>query len=351
MLMIDSHLDLAMNALEWNRDVNLTVPEIRRLEAGMTAPGRSNGTVALPEMRQAELAISVITVISRTARPGSPATGTAHQEISYAAAQGQLAYYRVLESQGKARMITDLAGLDRHFSAWLENGADEPLGFILSMEGADPIAWPEQVESWWEDGLRVVSLSHYGISAYAHGTGTQGGLTELGVPLLRAMDSVGMILDLTHLADQAFWEALENFSGPVLASHNNCRALVPGDRQYSDEQIHALVERNGVIGVALDAWMLYPGWIKGKTSPSVISLEVVADQLDHICQLAGNADHAGIGSDLDGGYGTEQTPGDLDTIVDLQKIPELMYKRGYSEEDAAKIMHSNWVEFFRRAWS
>ena len=351
MLMIDSHLDLSMNALQWNRDLELSVPEIRQLEAGMTEKGRGRGTVALPEMRQAELTVSVATVISRTARPNSPATGVATQEISYAQAQGQLAYYRVLEAQGKVRMIADAQSLEQHFQAWQERGADEPLGFILGMEGADPIVWPGQVESWWEDGLRAVGLSHYGVSAYAHGTGTEGGLTDPGKDLLRAMEEVGMILDLTHLADQAFWEALDHFGGPVMASHNNCRALVPGDRQFTDPQIEVIAERGGVIGAALDAWMLYPGWIKGETSPEVISLEAVADHLDHICQVTGSSRHAAIGSDLDGGYGTEQTPSDLDTIVDLQKIPALMRQRGYSEEDTTNIMHGNWVRSFLEAWS
>ena len=351
MLMIDSHLDLAMNALEWNRNLDLSVSEIRRAEAGMTQKGRGCNTTTLPEMRRAELFVSVVTVISRTARPGSPSTGAASQEISYASAQGQLAYYRVLESQGKVRIIGDAAALDQHASAWQEGGRSEPLGFIFAMEGADPIVWPEQVESWWEDGLRMVSLSHYGISAYAHGTGTEGGLTELGKPLLRAMETCGMILDLTHLADLAFWEALDNFGGSVMASHNNCRALVPDGRQFTDEQVGAIVERGGVIGAALDAWMLYPGWIKGETSNEVVTLQAVADHIDHICQLAGSSRHAAIGSDLDGGYGTEQCPHDLDTIVDLQKIADLMRSRGYLEEDIENIMHGNWLRFFGEAWS
>jgi membrane dipeptidase len=135
----------------------------------------------------------------------------------------------------------------------------------------------------------------------------------------------------------------------VLASHNNCRALVPGDRQYSDEQIKAIVQRGGVIGAVLDAWMLYPDWVKEVTQPSVITMDAVAAQIDHVCQVAGNSKHAAIGSDLDGGYGTEQTPGDLDTIADLQKIPDLLRKRGYGESDIAAIMHGNWLDLFRRA--
>jgi membrane dipeptidase len=218
------------------------------------------------------------------------------------------------------------------------------------MEGADPILSPDQVPQWWNDGLRVVGLAHYGCSAYAHGTGSAGGLTAQGRELLKSMADVGMILDATHLADESFWEALDVFAGPVLASHNNCRALVPGDRQFSDDQLRCLIERGAVIGAAFDAWMLCPGWVPGASNPAV-SLEAVVDHIDHVCQLAGNARQAAIGSDLDGGYGTEQCPEDLDTIIDLQKIPVLLRKRGYAEADIEAVMHGNWVRFFEETWS
>ena len=345
MLLVDAHLDLAMNALEWDRNLDLQVEEIRQVEKDMTQPGRGNGTTSLPEMRRGEVFLSVVTVISRTARPGL-STGVASQEISCARARGQLAYYRILESQGKVRIITQAQQIETLFSAWKHGESDAPLGFILSMEGADPIVWPEQVHEWCELGLRQISLSHYGVSAYAHGTGTEGGLTNIGPALLREMESAGIALDLTHLADSAFWEALDCFNGPVLASHNNCRALVPNQRQFTDEQITALIERDGIVGAALDAWMLYPGWVRGDTAPQVLSLAAVADHIDHVCQLAGSSSHAAIGSDLDGGYGTEQTPHDLNTIADLQKLSELLANRGYSEADIAAIFHGNWLRFF-----
>lgn len=351
MLLVDAHLDLAMNALEWDRNLDLSVGEIRQVEQGMTQPGRARGTTTLPEMRSGEIFLSVVTVISRTARPGGLSTGAASQEISCAKSRGQLAYYRVLESQNKVRIITEAKQLAPHLKEWQQNPASAPLGFILSMEGADPIVWPEQVHEWYELGLRQISLSHYGVSAYAHGTGTEGGLTEQGADLLREMDKAGMALDLTHLADIAFWEAFEHFDGPVLASHNNCRALVPNQRQFTDEQIKAIVDRDGVIGAALDAWMLYPNWQRGKTDPSVLPLSSVADHIDHVCQLAGNCQHAAIGSDLDGGYGTEQTPRDLDTIADLQKLDQLLTDKGYSPQDIEAIFHGNWLRFFTRALS
>src|SRR5207253_8294789 len=157
-----------------------------------------------------------------------------------------------------------------------ENSATRPLVFILSMEGADSILRPDQVEEWYNAGLRIVGPAHYGVSPYAHGTGTEGGLFEPGPALLREMQRVGMILDVTHLSDQCFDEALDIYGGPVLASHHNCRALVPDQRQLTDDQIKRLLSRGAVIGTALDTWMLYPGWERGKTTIEAAGAKLVA---------------------------------------------------------------------------
>jgi membrane dipeptidase len=157
-----------------------------------------------------------------------------------------------------------------------------------------------------------------------------------------------MMLDVSHLTDESFHESLDLFQGPVLASHSNCRALVPGDRQLDDTMIQRMIERDGVIGAVMDAWMLQPNWVRGVTTNEHLNLEAVADQIDHVCQLAGNSRHAAIGTDLDGGYGIEQTPNDLDTIADVQKIPELLRSWGYGEEDVAAVMHGNWLRLLER---
>jgi membrane dipeptidase len=350
MLLVDAHLDLASNALTWNRDITLPVSEIRSSETGMPEKGRAGSTVSLPELRRAEVAVCLATVFARTNPSGSPPLDYRTQEISYAVAQGQLAYYRVQESKGLMRMLRTQPALKEHVIAWTAGGdAPVPLGFILSMEGADPVTSPRRLDSWQKDGLHVLSLAHYGQSTYAHGTGSSGGLTERGRELLEVMEELGLVLDVTHLSEESFWEATRLFRGPILASHNNCRALVPGDRQFSDDQVRCLIERDAVIGVAFDAWMLTPNWVYGRTPRDSVSIETAVDHIDHICQLAGNAGNAGIGSDLDGGYGIEQCPQDLDTITDLQKIPELLGNRGYSEADVRQIMHGNWLCFFEKS--
>ena len=217
------------------------------------------------------------------------------------------------------------------------------------MESADPILHPEQLSEWHAAGVRIIGPAHYGQGRYAGGTGTELGFSAMGLGLLEQMERLGVILDLTHLTDRGFWEACEHFNGVVLASHNNCRVLVPHQRQFEDTQLEAIIERGGVVGVAFDNWMIRPGWRLLEPSPYV-SIANVVDHIDHICQLAGNANHAAIGSDLDGGFGREQSPRDLDTIADLQTIPDLLRGRGYSETDVEQVMHGNWLRLLRKAW-
>ncbi|HXF62367.1 MAG TPA: membrane dipeptidase [Caldilineaceae bacterium] len=357
MLIVDAHLDLSMNALQWNRDLLRSVYTIRTQEQYVQGKGRAQGTVAYPEMRRGRIFLSVATLIARSTGRPIPHIDFATPAQAYGMAHGQLAYYRALEQQGHVRILTDAAALDAHVAEWEAwdaatpelTEATPPLGFVISMEGADPILAPEQLAEWKAAGLRLLGPTHYGTGRYAGGTATELGLTEIGVRLMKEMERLGVLLDLTHCSDQAFWQALEHYGGPVLASHNNCRALVPHQRQFSDEQLRAIIARDGVIGVAFDAWMLLPGWVVGQTTNEQVTLERVADHIDHICQLAGNCRHVGIGTDLDGGYGREQSPRDLDTIADLQRFPEILGKRGYQESDIRAILHGNWLRLLRTA--
>ncbi len=358
-LVVDGHLDLAMNALLWNRDITLGVDALRDAERaeGIAGPGRGCGTVTIPELRRGAVGVSIATVLARTGGAPTPALPRyATAEIAYGMAQGQLAYYRMLERQGLLRLLRGAADLRAHWDewrAWREEGARAPSapphGIVLLMEGADSIPSPEHLAAWFDDGLRVLGMTHYMDSTYAHGTGTEGGLKPLGPDLLAAMREVGMVLDLTHLADESFWQALDLWDGPVIASHQNARALVPGQRQFDDDQLRAVIERGGVIGGALDAWMLVPGWVRGETRPDVVGLGALVDHLEHVCELAGNARHVAIGSDLDGGFGTEQTPRDVDTIADLQKLPALLRDRGFTSGDVDAVMHGNWLRFLDAA--
>lgn len=353
MLIFDAHLDLSMNALEWNRDLTRDLGEIRERERGRSdKPDRGNGTVCFSEMRKGGVGICVATLIARYVKPNNPLPGFHSPEIAWAQTQGQLAWYRAMEGAGQMAPIRNLPELKKHLQLWKNPPADAPIGYILSLEGADSILTPGHLARAYEQGLRAIGPAHYGPGTYAQGTHVTGGLGPRGRELLAEMERLGIILDATHLCDDSFWEALEHFHGPVWASHNNCRALVDDTRQFSDEQIKALIARGAVIGGALDAWMMVPGWIRGKTTPAAagVTLAHLVDHIDHVCQLAGNALHSGIGTDLDGGFGREQCPTDLETIADLVRVSDLLAKRGYSQEDIARIMHGNWIRFLEAAW-
>lgn len=356
MFTIDAHLDLSMNAMEWNRDLREPVASIRAREAGRTdKPDRGRGTVSLPALRNGNVGLVVATQIARYVAPGNPLAGWYSPQQAWAQTQAQLAWYKAMEEEGEMQMVKDLRSLEIQVAIWNDGSPNEnkPVGYILSLEGADSIVTLKHLERAYEYGLRAVGPAHYGPGRYANGTDSTGQMNADGIALLKEMDRLKMILDATHLCDDAFWQAMDHFSGPVWASHNNCRSIVHHNRQFSDEQLKTLIQRGAVIGAAMDAWMIVPGWKRGESTAQSTgcNLEKLIDHIDHICQLAGNSHHVGIGSDLDGAFGTEQTPYDIDSIADLQKFPALLKQRGYKDEDISNFMHGNWLRFLRKAWS
>jgi len=354
MFTVDAHLDLSMNAMEWNRDLRKPVFELRNSETGLSdKPDRSKSTVAFPELRKGNIGLVVATQIARYVAPENPLPGWHSPEQAWAQTQAQLAWYKAMEDAGEMKMMTNADALNEHVELWLnDDDQQKPIGYILSLEGADSLIDINYVERAYNYGLRAIGPAHYGPGRYANGTDATGRLNADGKALLKEMERLNIILDATHLCDDAFWDAMDLFDGHVWASHNNCRKFVDHNRQYSDEQIKILIERNAVIGAAFDAWMLVPGWKRGISTPENMhcGLEKVIDNIDHICQLAGNSLHVGIGSDLDGAFGKEQCPYDLETIADLDKIPALLLQRGYSNKDIENIMHGNWLRFLRGAW-
>jgi len=372
-LIFDAHLDLSMNALEWNRDLTRPIDEIRRREAGLKdKPDRGKGTVCLPEMRRGRIGLCVATLIGRYVRETNPLPGWHSPEQAWAQTQGQLAWYRAMEERGEMVQIRDRSGLKKHLNRWdniavtdckprgkakdsrvLTSAATcSPVGYVLSLEGADSIVTMKHLERSYQYGLRALGPAHYGPGTYAQGTDATGGIGPRGRELLAEMERLNIILDATHLCDDSFWEALDHFAGHVWASHSNCRALVPHNRQFSDEQIKALIERDAVIGAPFDAWMIIPGWVRGKTTPAraKLKMEKVAEHIEHICQIAGSARHSGLGTDLDGAFGREQTVSDLNTIADLSRLAGILRSRGFKTDDVELIMHGNFIRFLRNAW-
>ncbi|NND33533.1 MAG: peptidase M19 [Saprospiraceae bacterium] len=359
---IDAHLDLAMNAIEWNRDLRQPLQHIREREMHMPDKSdRGRGTVCLPELRNGQIGLVVATQLARYQPSGSTLPGWHSPQQAWAMTQAQLTWYREMEKLGEMVQITNLTQLNAHLDLWnndQKDSASKPVGYILNLEGADSLVDPGYLHIACEYGLRAIGLSHFGPGRYAPGTRMEGPLTKMGENLIEEMNSlVGtshqLILDMTHLTDAGFYQAYDLYEGPIWSSHHNVRAIVPNQRQINDEQIKLLIERGSVIGAMLDCWAMDLRFINKVSDPWQLNIRIeqIIDHWDHICQIAGNSEHVAIGSDLDGIFGTEQSPHDLNSIADLQKFESLLQNRGYSDTDIDNIFYKNWLRFLQKAWS
>ncbi|MDA1348867.1 MAG: membrane dipeptidase [Chloroflexi bacterium] len=364
MLIIDGDYPMAYGGVVMQRDLTLPIDQVRARppQESPQSISADDGTMAsLPEMRNGEVAVALVKIGDCCIRrPGHEHGAHTTDQHSHASGRGHLAYYQILEAMGEVRLLKTPAEFRDHISSW-ENATDYqdlPVGMVVGMEGADPITWPGQVHEWFEGGLRVISLSHYGVSRYSHGTGTgtDGGLMEGAEELLHEMDSLGMILDVSHTSDESVRQELDIFEGPVLASHQNCRAVCPGERQFPDHQIKRIIERGAVIGHSMDAHMIWPPGVDWQNLPEKppftkedVTLENFVDHIDHVSQLAGNSLHSAIGGDTDGQGGAINAPLEIDTVVDYQKVADVMATRGYTTEDIENVMWRNWKRFFEES--
>ena len=373
-LIADGHLDMAYNALFYRRDLTLPVRTLRQREdppatatgghkdsmrtSGALADPHANGTctVSLPQMRAGSVGLMLATVMVRVQVSRGHNHNAARSQLqARARGIGHLAYYQALQRLGEITLLTEPGALHNCVRSWQSPSPDTPVGMILSMESADPSLGPEDVPFWREAGLRSVSLTHFGANTYGHGTGTAGGLYPAGMRLLEALGDTGIAIDLSHAADQTFWDILDHWKGPVHASHCNCRALQRGQRHLSDDMIRAIVERGGVIGVVFAEPMLNPEvdfdrWPQVRP-PARRPMRAALEHVRHIAEVAGSFDHVAIGSDLDGGFGREQSPVDLDTIADLQLFLEDAAGSGLSPTEVQHLAHRNLVRFFSEAWT
>ncbi|MDB5208430.1 MAG: peptidase [Flavisolibacter sp.] len=356
-LIIDAHLDLAMNAIEWNRDLSRPLNEIRLGEMHKKDKAdRGRGTVCLPELRKGRVGLVVATQLSRCSSFGMSLPGWNSPQQAWAMTQAQLAWYREMEACGEMIQITTALGLDNHIAIWEnEDLPDEtkPVGYILSLEGADSLVSISYLHKAYAYGLRAVGLSHFGPGRYAPGTKMEGPILAPGLALLKEMGKLNMALDVTHLTDEGFVMAMDTYEGTMWASHHNVRKIAPTQRQLTDEQIKMLISRDAVIGGMLDCWAMDTRFIDAVSDPWQlnIKMENLVDHWDHICQIAGNSLHVAIGSDLDGNFGTEQTPWDLSSVADLEKYQTILTSRGYLEHDIHNIFSANWLRLFRRVLS
>ncbi len=357
-LIVDAHADLAYNALKYGRDYSLSAAEIRRREVGSYAVAdNENATVGWEDYQRGQVALVFATLYAMPARwsRNSPAAAQVYKTFEEAnqLCRAQLDFYRRLTDSkpDMFRLVTSRAELEETLRLWQAPAPGaRPVGLIPLMEGADAIRGADELEEWHELGLRLIGLAWVG-TRYSGGWNEPGPLTPEGRKLLAAMADFNFILDLSHMDEKAALEALDSYRGPVVATHGNCLALLPNadsNRHFSNRVIEGVIERDGVVGVTVYNSYLKTGWKSGRDRREEVSLKTVAAHIDHICQIAGDALHAGIGSDLDGGFGLESIPFEVDTVADLQKLAPLLQARGYSEQDVENVFGGNWIARLRR---
>ncbi len=354
-LVVDAHEDIAWNMLNYGRDYTRSAYETREIE-GMGVPYETYAglcTLGLPEWLKGQVGVIAATVFVMPARYAIASDVVVYETPDEAYAWGMRemdAYDQFVEAAGgQIRLINTAADLDDVVSAWSPDAdpAARHVGLLRSMEGAEPIREPAECGAWFERGLRIVGIS-WRRTRYGGGTYEPGPLTDLGRALLDEMAQVGLMLDLSHASDQTFTDALDHFDGVVLASHSNPRLFCPGgERCPTDTMIKLLAERGGVIGAALYNAYLKPDWEHG--DGRTVTLNDAVNVIDYVCQLLGNCEHIGIGSDFDGSLGWENNiPREMDTVADLSLIADALRARDYTEENVKAIMGGNWLRLYRK---
>ncbi|MGE5334432.1 MAG: dipeptidase [Nitrososphaerota archaeon] len=348
MIIIDAHEDIAFNVLVDGRNYLQSAYLTRTAENGTTVP-ESTGIcmLGLPEWIQARVAVifATLTTIPRGhARPGEMSYGNI--EASYQQALAQLAIYRRWsETTAAIRLITDQSHLNAVLASWEHEEVAPQTGLALLMENADSIRTPEEIGFWYEQGLRIVGPAWH-TNRFTGSTMDAGPLTAAGRALLAAMGHFGMALDLSHMAEEACLEALATYPGPILASHANPRRMAPIARLLSDKVIAEIIARDGVIGIMPVSWALVPNWRQKPRAE--IGIDLVAQAIDIVCQIAGDAHHVGLGTDFDGGQGAECAPAGIETVADLPLIAVALEQRGYASADIEAILHGNWLRILRQ---
>ncbi len=330
MKIVDAHLDLSYNAL-LGRDVFAPANGQPTDDGGIP-------TVGLPDLKRGGVNLICATVFTMPSLDGKPGYVTA--EDAYREGIKHLDWYASAEKAGRFTFVRTPGDIARVLNN--ETGLDGSMHTILLMEGADPLRDPADLPGWFDAGLRILGLA-WRQTRYAGGTGCPGPLTPESYPLIKAVDGYGIIHDTSHLAEQSFWDLLKTTTGPVMASHSNCRSIVQTDRQLSDDMIRALVERDGVIGINFFDKFLIPPSEYGKRRAT---LQDVITHIRHICDIAGNTHHVAIGTDMDGGLGRNEIPIEIETSADLPKVAHTLAAAGFTREDVDAIMGRNWLRFF-----
>jgi len=357
MLIIDGHADIAWNMLTYGRDYTQPLAEIRVREEGTETVTR-NGTAMLAwdEWVRGEVALVFATLFATPMREGLRPWETqryANAEQAHRLYSESLdAYHRLIEANpDKFQFMLTQSDVADVISRWETKPPQPKIGMVILMEGAEGVRHPSELPMWYQRGVRILGPA-WMATRYAGGTKEPGPFTSEGWELLEVMADLGMMLDISHLAEMAVLQALDRYPGAIIASHSNPKALLPNsdipDRHLSDEAIIGLAERGGVMGIVIMNRFLKDGW-RTTDGRQAVTMDDIVTHIDHVCQLLGSAAHVGLGSDFDGGYGLELVPEGLDSVADLRFIGTALSEKGFGQQDVEAILGGNWLRLLTHA--
>jgi membrane dipeptidase len=350
-MIIDGHEDLALNALAEGRDYLTSAAAIRAVEARTGIEERTGRCmVGLADWLRGEVGVLVATIspIPRSdALPGELSYATVHGAHVQGLAMLDL-YERWHACEAPIELVRERAQLDDVVASWDDDApaSGRRVGLVLLIENADCIREPAETSFWHERGVRLIGPAWHD-ARYSGSSRSGRPLTRLGRELLREMALLGMAVDVAHMSDAACMETLASYDGCVVATHATARRSVDLPRLLADEVVRGIAEHDGVVGVLPACWALVPGW-RPEDGKDGVGIERVTDAIDVLCELTGDARHVAIGSDFDGGFGSEQAPAGIDTVADLGLIGEALARRGYAAHDVEAIMSGNWLRVLCR---
>lgn len=355
-IIVDAHEDIAWNIQTWNRDYTRSAADTWKEEADSSILNHSeNSLLGWEDYQQGRVAVIFSTLFVSPARKKLGDWDTqAYKNFDEAHLlyRAQIAKYHLLTNKypDKFRLIRDVNDFGDILDHWNGPEKNHPVGLVILMEGAEGVRKPSELEDWWFLGVRIIGPAWAG-TRFCGGTREPGPLTDDGRELLAGMAEIGMTLDVSHMDELAAFEALDDYPRAVIASHANCASLLEnysGNRMLSDEMIKKIIQRNGIIGLVPTLPFLKFDWKKADGRDILPFASVFSSHIDHICQIAGNSDNVGLGTDFDGGFGVESVPSEINTIADLQILESILSSRGYSPADIEKILGKNWMQFLQK---
>lgn len=335
---VDGHIDLAY-LQERGRDMTLPADQVKddQVPAAVTLRSLAEGKV--------RTVIGTIfvqhrnTVETDKGEKLGPWCFSSDDE-AYLAAMRQLGIYRDWTQDQWVHLLTG-GESGRPQSTF----SRDQINLIILMEGAAGLRRAEDLQTFYAGGVRLISLTWKDGTRWAGGDNQHGvGISSEGRTLLKEIDRLGMIHDVSHLSEASFWTVLSETQRPKVATHSNCRVLLPGkqhpERHLSDEQIKALVNVGGIIGINLFTKFL-----------NVAQRAVITDVITHIrhmTDITGRDDFLAIGSDMDGGFSADELPGDLTLPDHLPRLLDALSKAGYSDAMIKGFAEENWKHFLGR---